>query len=703
MSNERPFAISFDFETYGACEEGWHGTALPEQNFFHPQRSLLTDRVSPRDLLLTASVTIIDNAPSSPALWSPSTLASIKTGHTLVFDMNRSSHVEDLCSWLRSSHTIFGMNLLFDLLYGRCWTDIRLALDGSQCLISLDILNFLECEVRTAKSLKTLGPVLRQYSYDPEELIKHRRFPKPTWKSPKTGRGVHEYNGSDTHNCILGSSELARRILRRFGPSTPKLSPYCINFYSEAMWSCLSMAESGIPYSRPVLSSLRSNAVSTMERSSEEASCWWDLILNGEGSNKSKDAFILRVAEAVNETGVQFLAHPLLKKTDKKKSVSWSDQNRLLARVLLPDDHPLQDALALIDSNSHAQKLIGSYLDPLLTSKKKVDSKKPLKSLSSLILGDGPVQLGFPTIYIVPSQAKDNASDDEGGQQQARLSFKDPAAQTNPAEIKTAYASRFGSNGLIICKDLSQAELAGAGVLSGEPSLLSNFDKEDGDLHTERAELTFGLSSLIAKYGPNYRENKAFKKLERQACKHGNFTDLNWGSALTLRKTILKKGHTLVPMSLCQAVVADRPKVRPVLFAWQNEWVERARRTHICEMPFTGQSRSFPGIIQGNDVNEAVNFPIQAIAANTMVDIQNRLNRRLPSNRFFNSPCYMFLNCYDALYFDVRLDFAAELDARFEEAYRQVVTNGYWAMMCNHTGHHCRLRYDSDILWKASS
>lgn len=718
--------LSLDIETYGAAETDIHGRPLPAQSGpskkdgrFHPMRAVARD--NPHQLILTCSVTEVLGS---------LVLGEAKPGETRVFLMHLSDHRKWLAQWLDSATALLGMNLLFDLSFLR-HDGFRNQLNGRHILYDLSIFNYLHSEVRTARSLKTLGPVLRTHSY--KESLKTKRF--PTVAAP-----LISYNAQDSHNTILAASELCRRIITDYPeppvtyipagdgstiiqeatcqrplPSLPyqvisslvssssscssstsqthphpplahphrrdKLSPYCITHYSNLIWSCLRMMEDGIPMSRSALTNLRSSLQARKQTLLPSI----PFAVSGKGSDAPKKSFVVSVAKDVaTSTDPNILNHPLLKLTDKKKEVSWANQNRILFQCLLPDNSPHQPVLAALNEISTCDKLISAYITPLLDHK----TDDPT-DLSSVLSSDG---IAYPNIYLVPSHTHDDANED-GGQQQGRISFKKPAGQTFPKPIKKCLYSRFGFAGAITSYDLSQAELRVAAVLSGEPSLVTAF-RTGLDLHTTRAESTFGIANLIAKYGPDYRKSEAFSALERQAGKHGNFTDLNWGSALTLRRTILVKGKTLIPMSICEEVVNSRSRVRPVLFKWQCDWVKQVQKDHGCVLPFTGQSRSFTGVLQGNDINEAINFPIQCHAANLMLAVQGYCHRRFAD---FSSPyrrIRMFLNTYDALSFDHPQSLSADVDAIFHEAFIWLTAKDYWKMFCDYYGNDVPLAYD---------
>ena len=58
----------------------------------------------------------------------------------------------------------------------------------------------------------------------------------------------------------------------------------------------------------------------------------------------------------------------------------------------------------------------------------------------------------------------------------------------------------------------------------------------------------------------------------------------------------------------------------------------------------------------------------------------------------------MFLNVYDAIYFDVRNDDAVDrLDVLFRDAFDYVTSQGYWARLCGHYGRDIPIRYERTI------
>jgi hypothetical protein len=98
------------------------------------------------------------------------------------------------------------------------------------------------------------------------------------------------------------------------------------------------------------------------------------------------------------------------------------------------------------------------------------------------------------------------------------------------------------------------------------------------------------------------------------------------------------------------------------------------------------------------DISEIVNMPIQCTAGNVLLCIQHQLHRTLPSINAPSPDILMFLNVYDAIYFDCRSDTAVDrLDTLFRDAFTYVTTQGYWARLCQLLGRSVPIRYERTI------
>ena len=496
---------------------------------------------------------------------------------------------------------------------------------------------------------------------------------------------------------MLAVAHLARRIQRDY-PDTDKLSTFSVQHFSDTLWSTIRMSEVGIPFSLSGLSNLETSLIKQAEDAINCAAAG-GVLIEGEGSVQSQREFMSRCIDDVLPVNPDFLSHPLLSYTEKAKELSWSSENRRLIASHLPDSHPARTIFECADKHSTAQKLVSSYTYPLLRHRR----TKPADKSSILIPVTGTPGIGvaYPTWYTVPSVPKDSGS--EGGTIQARITCKNPAAQTFPAVIKDCETSRY-PGGSIVSFDLSQIELRVAAILSGDPTLLAAFNS-GVDLHTQRT---------LAIFGQDAKERPDFKSL-RQIGKTVNFADLFGASSARLQRSVLDMSGTLYPLSFFDQIVASRHAQRPKLVEWQYSLCKIAESQGYIELPYTGHTRTFTGfrlderawrnkrelkqvLARGGKsmISEVCNFPVQATAGNIMLAIQNFIHRALgpltsPTNR--KQP-QLFLQVYDALYFDCPPGTEAQASDLMLAAVEFVGNAGYWHQLCNRSGHHAPLIYE---------
>ena len=617
---------------------------------------------------------------------------------------------------------------MFDVMYLRADPEFRPFLNGRPFLIDLAVLNREECDLRPERGLKNIGPALSLYKYDePIDLRKGERYPSPLWKDPKNGRGLVEYNASDTHNGVLLAIELARRIIQQYGST--KLTDEALTYYDDTIWSCIRMSEAGVPMHRPKLQALQTHLDRRARRAADVLRRKYRKPVEGKGSDNSRREFIeliLNRADAEidvpHELGIDTVYdHPLCKRTKKKHKLSYGAENRVLAEVLLTQGKRLdpntrengpflfpdvpRDALDLRamrvwSHQQRAHKVASTYTAPLLDGRRTKTTKTPFDTLllpqpTGRKGHDRHVQLAHPSIYIVPSSIKDT-SEQEGGQRQSRLAFKNPAVQTFPHEVKALIASRF-INGTIRAYDLAQIELRVPALLSGDPVMLDWFENHI-DPHTQRA---------VQVFGENIVENPHFGSGDvrydpRQWCKKFNFEDLYLAGPNKMQLVLLKESHKLFPIEFFREQVALRATMRPGLTRWQHKQIAYVRKHGRSELlPVTGQHRTF---MYHPDLkpNEIVNFPIQATASNVELFTQHYIHARLPALNCKDPPIVMFLNWYDALWFDVAPDYEDECDALVAAAIEHLIMRGYWHRLEETYDRHVELVYDVKVFGGAA-
>lgn len=738
--------LSLDIETYGSCTHGHDGTPLPEQTCFHPLKSLASDGVPPTHLILTCSLTSPQTeipCPLPPHNWTESSLnmkptatvvgtptpktvavavpapaeatpsskrrappapaptnitsspgsstaaewlSSLTPGPTTVLQLHRKSHLRALRDLLSRTTILFGMNLPFDIIYLRTLPGFRSVLTDDKWIIDASWLNYLQNETTPERSLKDIGPALGIYRYDEDKTLRSgKRFPSPS------DPGHLSYNAQDTHNSILAISELAHHIATEF-PNTDKLSPYCLRSFSELAWTVIRMQESGVPLSRSALLSLERNHLRRVARLDHLLAKNHGILISGKGSGTSKDAFMenafkeLDASPTLSTTfGVPSIyEYPSIQYTKALKKLACSSLNRAIVAAGLPPETTTARALRRWSKREESNRIVSTYTFPLLRHKRNPKAIKPKESVA-LRVGSTDTLLAYPSIYIVPGSIKDTG-DDRGGQIQGRLSARAPAVTTFPPAVKACVRSRFGTNGTIVGADLSQIELRTAALLSGDASLLRNY-QENRDLHADRAVFIFGPSILNH---PNFRCGD-MRLDPRQWSKTFNFEDLYLAGAIAMQANLLEASGQLFPLSFFFSIIDSRATLRPGLHAWQQSIIAEANTTGYLVLPITGHSRWFFG---AEKPNEIVNFPIQTTAALTMCAIQRRIHHLLPSINQRNSPVHLFTNWYDANYFDCRTTFLPTLRSIIEEAVTFVATQEYWAWISSHYGRTVPLKYE---------
>jgi DNA polymerase I-like protein with 3'-5' exonuclease and polymerase domains len=734
-----PKIISLDIETYGAARHTNEWKTLPTQRFFHPRKSEYWQTIPRNQMVLTCAITIAKKDTRTDGRWDKNAIAKLVPGETFVLDLSKEMHRQILSTWWNYADTIIGSNLQFDLLYLRhCWPGHYRYRNNDKTLIDTTIAAYLWNELSSSRSLKKLGPLLGQFTYD-SSLKDGARFNHPSDKK------LHQYNAEDTHNTILVLSELAKRMPEK----SDKLSEFCVKHYSDAIYSVVEMSEAGIPFSSLALEDLHSELQTKLENAkqkSEESG----LVLSGTGSAQSKDEFFNRCISMIQGVGNENILDDL-EVTPKAKKVSHSRKNRItleenLSRITEDqiDDEQSSELEKLFDTLVHfgdfqdAQKLLSTYVVPLLYHKRNdvtnVRSSLipfftheyrqffPHKKAAKESLFDGdtvetclknnsdptPKSLktrfnikttrwehladcaAYPSWFITPSRVK-NDEGSSGGTIQGRITCKDPSAQTFPPQIKKCIRTRFpGLGSSIIGIDLSQIELRVAALLSGERSMMDSYINKK-DLHADRAR------SLWPEY--DNTDDKERKSL-RQVGKMMNFADLFLSSANTMKQQVyaLSGGTIDLPLDIFRKVVDTREEVRPQLTSWQKNLIRTAKNHGKIELPFLGQSRYFSDI--SAERSEIVNFPVQTTASNIMMQIQSLLTTQLKKHG--RGDPKIFLQIFDAVYIDCpqgSQDFVVE---SFDYVMKHLVSEeGYWGMLCSHLERDMvPLEYDVETLDK---
>jgi hypothetical protein len=292
---------------------------------------------------------------------------------------------------------------------------------------------------------------------------------------------------------------------------------------------------------------------------------------------------------------------PELTTTEAKGLVSFSADNRNALMAHLEHDCPEYKQLKLVGSYQDVSGMLDRYLFPLLVGRGKNHDIRDATILNGI---------AYPKWFPVPSEYEDSST---GGTKQARIVAKLPALQTFPPQVKGAITSRF-PGGWLVWFDYSQIELRVAALLSGDPEMCREYAGKP-DLHGKTAKLMFGDDIV---------NHPQYKKKYRQAGKTFNFRALYRGGAQKAQTTLMKDLGIHLSLErideIDQAFWSRHRRLR----AWQDELMAFVQRHGYYELPLIGQSRLFLGSKRDRNkaLNEVVNLPVQAIAADIMLSAQ---------------------------------------------------------------------------------
>lgn len=587
--------LSLDIETYGIVK------GLPKQRFFHPKLSVGRDFVAKGSLVQTVGLTwrgthkeTVHEPDQDVIIFTPNVL------HHAIFFMDDVTHRRRLWAWIGKVRQepgfefLLGQNIVFDLMYLRyAYAEARILLEDPLPLMDLMVLNYLHDESRPEKSLKTLAPLFRVSKYSDTQKRKdfkryeHRRIPE-----------LVQYNCQDTASTLRIAEKLMGEIKGLYGKDTKKLSPFCMKWYSQLLWLIVWMSEEGLHMDRGQLVKLfnqNERALNAIMRAARER---YDMPLRGKGSEKAKRAMMNEALGSLEDQGISI---PELELTDKKKEVRFSADNRNTLLDLLGRGGSSYKQLKLFGAYQDVSGLMDRYLYPLLVGGgKKHDNK------ASVLLQN----VAYPHWFPVPGEYEDRST---GGTKQARIVAKGPPCQTFPPVVKKAITGRF-PGGWMLWFDYSQIELRVAALLSNDSAMMQEY-RGRPDLHGATAKLMFGDDIV------NHRD---FKSKYRQAGKTFNFRALYRGGAKMAQSTLMKELGIHLDLARITRIDDAFWKKHHQLRQWQNTLVTSVQRHGFYELPLIGQSRLFLGGRRAKEkkLNEIVNLPVQAIAADIMLSAQ---------------------------------------------------------------------------------
>lgn len=623
--------LSVDIETYG-IEKRYNQTQ------FHPAKSLAYDNVDHEHLIKTVAVAWRDPQ------------GAIQHG---VFCVWKRDEWHRLVAFVLHAQALLFKNAQFDLAYLSYW---GLAEPGEWFIEDLEVWNYLYSDIRPEKSLKALAPLLGLPAYVGGGFRQYDKADDPE---------ALEYVTKDAVDTLEARDIIRGHIASAFGADSPKLSEYTRSWYSSLIWACVLASEAGVPFNRTRLIKQRA----ALEKEFSLLSSFSGQPLVGKGSQAVVQTLI---NEAAEEAGV--LAHEELKKTDKTHEISTAEENLNLISAHLDADSKYLAAITQLSKLREVQKNLGTYVRPLV-GPYKLKKGVPQKQSALIPSGTRHVGLVHPRWFVVPG-----AYSDEGktfGTKQGRVTCTDPALQTAPAWLKD-YLDTTYRPGYVLSLDLSQIELRVAAIVSGDPDMIAEY-QAGVDRHWQRACEFFSPPCSV--HGETRDKSCAECDIHRQVGKTCNFLIIYYGGAWRLRLTLRKDIAYETSLDWCKETVRAARNRYPGYYAWCARHIRDVSKKGYYEDPILGGGRWYTASQKVNwlDKSMLVNFPIQYIAANTLLAGQMPLTFHLA--REFHSR--VIHNTYDAFTIHGPLE---ELDDVKKLAYHYLSTSDYWRRVCDYYG-----------------
>lgn len=343
--------------------------------------------------------------------------------------------------------------------------------------------------------------------------------------------------------------------------------------------------------------------------------------------------------------------------------------------------------------------------EPLLNGRKK--GKHVNKA--GILLGDRV----YPTWHIVPSQYEDSTS---GGTKQGRIICRNPAIMTFPELVKSTLWTRFDP-GFLLGDDESQIELRTAALLSGDEVMCEEYRK-GADRHLQQAAvllrdtLDHGLRggfhetriggyvfADMKNFLDAYAAGEADKhwpgiKIWRDLGKTLNFLMLFYGGAEKAQQTAARDLGLLLPIEVWQRSIQWYRNRYPEFLEFQHGLMRTAKTKKFLEVPLTGQTRMFWGGHKGvsSSINEVVNFPIQTVAANTMISAHKEAVEMFRAEKL---QAVSNLIIYDAMYIECPADEKDRVVAIQDHA---MVNAPYWKDVEALLGRQVPLEHELEVL-----
>jgi uracil-DNA glycosylase family 4 len=614
IPTKTPAEVTLDIETYGILSG-------QEQTVFHPIKSKEIDGIDFINQVKTVGFGWRENG---------------KKLRTPLYLFKYKSHRNRIRRWLRfiSLNNILcvGQNIKFDLLYLRYCGDAEIPYWIDPRRLRVDdtlIMSFLLFEQQPEKGLKELSTLFGIADYSTSEVTGKHGNAKSI-HDPK----LHYYQSLDNAATLILYEELKRRILEKYGPNSPKLSPLSAWCRNMIVWDCVDLEANGSALKIPELQKFHDKEIDNCKKLREVSEKFTGIKLAGTGSDAPLRQLMmdcateLQIGDKIEWTKTGNISIGIenvnLVKSEVKKQKLFKSRSLNIKTI------------SLLHQYKKRSKITSTYTGPLLNTPRK-----------GIVTRNGDIGIVYPSWYPVPLYASRGGSSDDksGGQIQGRFSCKGPARQTEPKSIRKASRSRWPNGTLVEC-DMAADHLRMAALLSGDPILLEVYNDETKSLHHETALTIFPDE-------PRDESPEAFKEREPDKYKLGktlNFLMIFRGGPEAFQRTALQDCGIEIGLHFCRNAIDSWFKKYNVYKQWQDRMIRLAADKGYLEIP-TGWSRTFGrgmANIEGQ-VGEVLNFLHQAPCAQLTQSCHYKIKHEF-LNKDYKS--LIVLNIYDALFKD---------------------------------------------------
>lgn len=644
-----PKLVAIDIETYGIL-------AGVNQTVFHPIKSLLVDGVPLSEQIISISFG-----------FTLTTEANDTVYQTFVYDFQQHKYL--IHRWFRSlvsnGSTILGQNTKFDIQYLRlCDPVLATILDPTRIRLDDTLLgSFLLFEQRPEKGLKELATLFGLTDYTLSSVTGRLGNAKS-----RTDPALIYYNALDVACTLALYSYTWSQVAKVYGQNSSKMSTLCAEMRNQILWDVIMLESSGIAFSVPELKALHARHTALAAQHTAVALSH-GVKVGGVGSEKSCRSFM---TEALTELGL--LNDSRVQLTEKARKISVGQENFGLILSCSGPSYAHWDTLNALIGYHTSAKVLNTYTGKLLDT----PSVGLVRRYNSL-------GIAYPAWYPIPANiAKGGPQPGTtlGGTIQGRFSCKTPAAQTFPPDVKRCMTTRY-AGGFLSEFDLSQIELRGGALLSGDPIMIDEY-RRGIDRHTQTALVIWPDADPLA---PD------FKTTKRQGGKTLNFLVLYRGGALKFQETLLKDHNIYIELEKCQAAI-DLFNTRYHHFReWQDRNIDTVKRLGYLELP-TGWSRNWGKGLGGlvDSISEICDFPIQTIAAQTLQNAHFMIECK---RQALHLKSKVVCQIHDSLYVDGPPDEEKIMD----EIVGFYLTNPpLWTILCNTLGRTVPLLYEKKKL-----